>query len=221
MNLLGNRYLDLGLYKDARKAFRKGYRLADMVGSRLTRAHSLKYLGCCHWRLADTRTARELLEEAIAEFTITGEDENVGETKLYLAILLESIEDYTGATKQHTQVIKVSSTILQQSATAGLARCALWQGKLDQARQEIEQVWSYLIESGSMGMYFEILVYQTCADIFDALGDSDKSLAATEAGYAELMEGANRIKNPQWRQSFLRGVPEHREIIAMWERVNQ
>jgi len=33
-----------------------------------------------------------------------------------------------------------------------------------------------------------------------------------------LMEFANTINVPEWRQSFLENVPDHRALIEMWER---
>jgi predicted ATPase len=224
MNLVGAVYLKLGLYKDSREAFQEGYRLAEMVGRRIASAHARKDLGYIHWRLGDIRTAQRMIEEAKAEIIIYGDIETSGQCSYYLALLLESIEDYSDAARYYEQVRLASKEVgkasLEHEALAGSARCALGQGKLDLARQEIELVWNYVIETGTIGMYFPIFTYQTFADIFDALGDTDQAQAATEAGYTELMESADHINNPQWRRSFLRDVPEHREMVTMWERMN-
>ena len=61
-------------------------------------------------------------------------------------------------------------------------------------------------------------VYHTCAETFDALGEDDNALAVIEFGYKALMDVAQKINVPAWRQSFLENVPDHRAIMEMWER---
>ena len=61
--------------------------------------------------------------------------------------------------------------------------------------------------------------YQTCADIFDALGEGEQARAAVEAGHRELMARAEKISDSEWRRAFLNDVPEHRAIVEMWEKL--
>jgi hypothetical protein len=65
-------------------------------------------------------------------------------------------------------------------------------------------------------MEFPILAYQTCADLFAAVGDVERSRVAIEKGYRELLDRAERIGDPAWRFSFLENVPEHRTITERW-----
>jgi hypothetical protein len=102
-------------------------------------------------------------------------------------------------------------------ALAGLARCALAEGHLKQAQTHIARVWDYLQRSGVRGMEFPIWSYQTCAEVYRELGEPAKSRAALEMGYAELMARAKQISDADWRQSFLKNVPEHRAVQEMWE----
>jgi hypothetical protein len=80
-------------------------------------------------------------------------------------------------------------------------------------------IWTYLQEHGTKGMTFPVWAYQTCADIFDALGEPERSRTAVEAGYRELMTLAEKISDSEWRASFLENVPEHRAIVESWERL--
>jgi hypothetical protein len=52
------------------------------------------------------------------------------------------------------------------------------------------------------------------------LGDRivNPALTALERGHQALMELADTINVPEWRQSFLENVPNHRAIKEMWER---
>jgi hypothetical protein len=102
--------------------------------------------------------------------------------------------------------------------TAGLARCSLAQGQLEAAREFALEVWNHLSVHGPDGLELPTLCYQTCADIFDALGESENSRAAIEAGYRDLMVRAEKISDVEWRKSFLDNVSEHRAIVELWER---
>jgi hypothetical protein len=65
-------------------------------------------------------------------------------------------------------------------------------------------------------MEFPVLAYQTCADLFAAVGDAERSQTAIEKGYGELLDRAERIGDEAWRSAFLENVPEHRSIIEKW-----
>jgi hypothetical protein len=69
-------------------------------------------------------------------------------------------------------------------------------------------------------MEFPVWAYRVCAEVFDTLGDLTCARAAVEAGYAELMQRAARISEPEWRASYLENVPEHRAMGAMWEQLH-
>ena len=62
-----------------------------------------------------------------------------------------------------------------------------------------------------------MLGYQTCADLFDALGEGEQARAAVQAGHRELMARAEKISDPEWRRPFLGDVPEHPTIVELWE----
>ena len=66
-------------------------------------------------------------------------------------------------------------------------------------------------------MEFPLLGYETCADVFSATGHAALTRHVIEAGYRELMARADRISLPEWRQSFLEHIPEHRRIQTRWE----
>jgi len=97
-------------------------------------------------------------------------------------------------------------------------RCALAQGHLDEVRRFAAELWNALGTGRAKGE-FPLLSYQTCADLFDALGEGEQTKAAVEAGNRELMNRAEKISNPEWRKVFLENVPEHRAVIEMWEKL--
>jgi hypothetical protein len=104
----------------------------------------------------------------------------------------------------------------EMECAALLARCALAEGRLDEAESLVVQIWTYLQKYGAAYMWLPFLACLTCADLFQAVGDADKSRAVIEFGYQVLMERAERISNGEWRKSFLENIPEHGVLIQRW-----
>jgi tetratricopeptide (TPR) repeat protein len=221
---LGFAYASLGLYSLARSTLEQALRAEEEVGNRRARAYELQNLGEVYWRTGDHRTARRVLEESIGELAATGDRWGRALSLVYLALVLEHSGDLAGAASRYSEARDIFTAMgaraLVNDALVGLARCALAQGRFDEACAQATDLWQYLTEHGSSGLDKAILAYQTCADIFDALGESERSRAAVEAGYRELMERADKISNPEWRRCFLENVSEHRAIVEMWQRVN-
>jgi hypothetical protein len=61
-------------------------------------------------------------------------------------------------------------------------------------------------------------IYRSCAETFNALGEEENALMVIENAHQALIEMADMIDNPAWRQSFLENVPDNRAIMEMWER---
>jgi class 3 adenylate cyclase/tetratricopeptide (TPR) repeat protein len=219
---LGYTYALLGLYKLARPALEQCLRLNEAIGARHERAYNLQNLGWTCLRTGDGRTARRLLEESLREMTAVGDTYGRAGALLYLGLAAEQAGDFTGAARRFDEALAGFSRGGARGAaadcTAGLARCALAQGQLEQARQHTAALWQHLSQQGPAGMELPGLGYQTCADLFDALGDAATSRAAVEAGYRDLMARADKISDPDWRQSFLDNIPEHRAMVDLWER---
>jgi hypothetical protein len=112
---------------------------------------------------------------------------------------------------------RIGSLAYSMEARAGLARCALAEGRPGEALEHIQPVWEHLAEQAEAGMEFPVWAYLTCARVFRAAGSPEESRRAVAAGYRQLMERASRISEPAWRRSFLENVPENREIVAMWQ----
>jgi tetratricopeptide (TPR) repeat protein len=103
------------------------------------------------------------------------------------------------------------------NALAGLARCELQAGILEEALLHAEEIWGHLEKNGSSGFEAPILAYITCARAFKMAGDSQSARAVIEKGFTDLCERAARINNPEWETSFVDNFPEHREIARMWQ----
>jgi class 3 adenylate cyclase/tetratricopeptide (TPR) repeat protein len=219
---LGYVYALLGLYKLARPALEQSLAVNEAIGQRRTRAYNLQNLGFTCLRIGDGRTARRLIEESLRELTAVGDAHGQAGALLYLGRVAEQAGDAAGAARRFSEALagltRSGFLSVTPDCTAGLARCALAQGQLDEAREHAAALWQHLSEQGPTGIELPTLCYQTCADLFDALGDPETSRAAVEAGYRDLMARAEKISDRDWRQSFLDNIPEHRAIVDLWER---
>jgi len=165
-----------------------------------------------------------VLEQSLSEMMTIGDVFGRAGTLEYLGIVTEQAGDSAGAERRFAEAKDVFTEVgalgVVNDALAGLGRCALTQGHLDEARQYATELWNALATGRAKGE-FPMLGYQTCADLFDALGDGEQARAAVEAGHRELMARAEKISDPDWRKAFLSDVPEHRTIVEMWEKMAQ
>jgi tetratricopeptide (TPR) repeat protein len=192
------------------------------MGERRARAYNLQNLGLVAVRTGDGRTARRLLDETLREFAAVSDALGLAGSQFYLGLAAEQAGDAAGAARRFDEALAGFTRSRGRGPVAdciaGLARTALAAGQLDQARQHAAALWQQLAEFGPGGMDLPGLGYQTCAEVFDALGDADTSRAALEAGYRDLLARAEKISDAAWRQSFLDHIPEHRALAALWER---
>jgi predicted ATPase len=213
----------LGLYKLGRTSLEQALELAEAIGARRPRAYILGNLGYAYFRSGDGRTARQMLDRSLVDMVAVDDAYGRASGVAYLGCVLEQAGDIPGAVRRFEEARGIFTDLGVPGpgvdTWAGLARCALAQGQLDEARRHATEIWRYLTEHGTKGMESPVWAYQTCADIFDALNEPDRARTAVEAGYHELVDRAEKIDDPEWRRSFLENVPEHRAIVDLWERL--
>jgi class 3 adenylate cyclase/tetratricopeptide (TPR) repeat protein len=225
LGLVNLGYIDmqLGMFEKAKLALEKSRRLNEALGARRHYAYSLLNLALAHWRLGDCQSSQDMLEEARTEFEAFGDLFGQGTRLSYLGLCLELAEDNRGALEAFSDAKdcfeKVGLQPVVHDCEAGLARCSLANGHLGEAHQTVDRLWDYLHENGGAGLEFPIKAYLTCGIVYDALGEAEKSKAAVEAGYRELLGLADKISDAEWCGSFLENVPEHREIQQLWDRM--
>ncbi|MGE5141468.1 MAG: tetratricopeptide repeat protein, partial [Rudaea sp.] len=220
---LGASYIWLGQYKRARGSLEESLRLADFIGARAWRQGNLANLGEVYFFSGDHRQALAFLEDALREARAMNLEFEQAVALEELGVVLASLGDIPRAEQRYLEARAMAQAMnhlaLAQEGTAGLGHCALEQGRLDQARQFALETWEYLEQHGAKNMEHPMRPFGICADIFDALGESELSRAVVEAGYRELMTRANKISNPEWRASYLENDPFNRELVALWERM--
>jgi tetratricopeptide (TPR) repeat protein len=186
-------------------------------------AYSLLNLALAHWHLGDCQSGQDLLEEARIEFEAFGDLFGQGTRLSYLGLCLELAEDYGSALEAFSDAWDYFERIGLQTVVhdceAGMARCSLTNGHFEEALKTVDRLWDYLHKNGGAGLEFPIKAYLTCGIVYDALGKNEKSKAAVEAGYREMLGQADKISDADWCGSFLKNVPEHRAIQQMWDQM--
>ncbi|THF70158.1 hypothetical protein E7T06_08910 [Deinococcus sp. Arct2-2] len=218
---LGMTYSMLGLYAQARDTLEESLRLAAAAGYRRGRGYGLQNLALVLLNLGEFQDAERSARDSLAELDGTGDSYGLSGSLMYLGLILERTGRLTEAHDYHLQahrlVEQLESPGFLAEADAALARCDLALGRLEDAGRRAAGVWRYLQESQGAAIEALTLVYLSCADVFAAQGDHQAERLALEAGHHELMGRAENISDPQWRETFLNSVSEHRELRRRWQ----
>jgi class 3 adenylate cyclase/tetratricopeptide (TPR) repeat protein len=222
---LGNSFMTIGSYKQARSLFEQSMLILETLGSRRNWAFYQTDVGETYLHSGDLRKARSLLEGALEQLRLFQDVQGMIFTQNLLGLLLLGIGDVSGAfrcyTESHQLALEKELNPLVCEAAAGLAACAAAQGDFEQARTSVQEAWDYLKKHGWAAMENPATAYRTCSEVLEAMGEEQAAREALESGHQALMEKADSIDRPEWRQSFLENVPENRALLEMWERRKQ
>lgn len=219
---LGYRYAQLGMNARAIEELTRGVELAMGIGHRQHNAYGQLNLALAYLGQAELDRALSALETAIPELEALRDRFGKAAGQHYLALVKEACGEYLDALEQFARardtLVQIGVQGCADDATAGMVRCLLAEGRVDEARQEAVPLWEHLSNRGPGGMEFPVRAYLTCADLFAAIGDRAGARTAIERGYRELLARADRIGDEAWRTSFLESVPEHRAITERWRK---
>jgi tetratricopeptide (TPR) repeat protein len=219
---MGAGYIGLGQYKKARSFIEGSQRISEALGAYRGLAYALLNLGDSYQETGDLRRARELKEEALTVISRTEDIRGKSAILVELALVMREMGDASGAARRFSEARDLAASQglpgLVNEAEIGLAACAVMHGQLEEARQHIQGAWEYLKENGAVSMSGQGRVYKSCAETFDALGQPEDVQAVLERAHQDLMDAADSINVPEFRQSFLENVPDNRAIMEMWER---
>jgi tetratricopeptide (TPR) repeat protein len=222
---LGYTYILLGMPREAISALQRSIDMAQTIGHRSFRVSNQLNLALAFLRQGDPPAALAELEQCLPEL------KTMNDTFSYAVGLT-----YTGMAKEQAGQIDSALVDFEQAATilgetgrlgyahdakAGIARCQLALNNPEAAVMYASSLWDYLQQETKVGMEFPLLGYETCADVYWTTGHISLSRQVVEAGYHELMERAGKISLPEWRQSFLEQMPEHRRIQARWQEISK
>lgn len=219
---LGDEYRILGLYDLAQDTLEQALKANEAIGARRERGYTLSNLGFLRAEQGQPEAARVLLEEGLAEAQSVGDGRLQADVYKALAYVRERLGDPIGAVRAFEECKRYAERLqavpLAMEATAGLARLALKANELGVTQSLAQTVWNYVGEHGMDSLPFE--AHLACAEVFTALGDLSAARGTVEGGYRELIARSYKIKEPEWRRSFLENVPEHKRLLGLWQRLH-
>jgi tetratricopeptide (TPR) repeat protein len=220
---LGYAYVLLGLPEQGVQALRRSLDLAQSIGHREFGAYAGLNLALAHLRRGDAPAAIAELEIRLPDLRAMNDRFGCAIGQTYLALAREQIgqisEALAGFDQAASSLGELGTPGQLHDAQAGAARCLLALGDLEAAQRRAASLWDYLQQNAGASMELAMLGYETCADVFQAAGRDRLAQLVLEAGHRELMARASKISLPEWRQSFLEQVPEHRRIQARWQKI--
>ena len=218
---LGNAWLRLGENTQARTHLQACLRLTRAVGDHSTEPNTLSSLSTLALREGEDAMALAHAQTAIDMATEV-------QSPVFQAIALCSLGNAELALGRHAQaeaafqrgrdIAIALGNATAIDAKAGLVRVALAQRDSTLALQLVEELLAQLATDSSLeGTEAPYLVRLTCQQALAQAGDARADTVLRKA-YADLLTESIAISNPAVRHSFLDRIPEHRAIVAAWNK---
>jgi DNA-binding SARP family transcriptional activator len=218
---LGLIYTLMGVYDLARNTLETVQARIAMVGDRRLQAGNLRHLGYVYWCCGDRELAQQIEEQALAELSATGDSYGEAACLAYLGYILEDSGKLTAAAeclaKARLAFAEMHMDPDRFEAQAVEARVALAQGRREEAQRLVIEVWQYLCEQGTADLSSPARIYACVIDVLAVVEIPGVSRdLVIEAGYAELIQTAEKISDADWRRAFLENIAENRVIVTYY-----
>ncbi len=212
---VGYAHLELGAFAEAERALRDSVVQAGALGLGIVQANAQHNLGMALGRLGRIDEAIVVEAEAERAFHEQGDRRLEAGSRMYLAVLRALGGDLAGAERDARAVIAMAAPSIpgvHGHALAVLADVLLAAGRADEASAAAAEAMTS-VDSGALEAG-EALARVTFAEARLALGDVEGARSAIALARDRLLEKAEKIRDPELRESFLRNVPEHARILA-------
>jgi class 3 adenylate cyclase/tetratricopeptide (TPR) repeat protein len=227
IGLLNLGYYDvlLGMYAQGASVLEQALQRAEAISSRQNINLARLNLSLAYWRMGRSQDAQNLLNQVGLDLTADSDTFYRAICASYLGLVFEFSGDVDAASRHFGQASDELRTLNMKGylhdALAGLARCAIALGSLEEAGHSVAEIWDYLCNEKGYGMEFPQMAYLTCAGVFTSLGDQEKAHQAILQAYQDISERAARISDIEWRRSFLENVPENRKLLEALAQLTQ
>ncbi len=222
--ILGWIYQRLGAYDDAATHYKLMYEKRCMIGDRYGEATALSHLG---WLASDQHTYEQGLtycKQALEISQSIADRENEAYALSGLALNHEQLGEieiaklnYEAALDLH---LDIGATTLAIFDRAGLARIALAQQNITEAREIITKVSDWILAGKAQQFWDPWTIYLSAYEVLTALNDTETANAILEEAHTILHQRAKEISNDQLRQRFLENVEVNQKISRTWQEVS-
>jgi tetratricopeptide (TPR) repeat protein len=222
-NSMGIIYLTLGDLARAQGCLEQGLQLAQEIGAEESRAFLLVNLGLVMQLQSQLSVAEQLLVEGLALTQIIDNKRLVSFFFSYLGAVQLQASHLEQAVEQASAALTLRNELgLRLYTTYDLSTLAatyLAMGEVTKALEYAEQTLSILEECGGEGPELPERDYLVSYQVLVAAGQAERAKATLQAGYEVVMGRADKITDPDLRQSFLERVAVNREIVAAYRQV--
>ncbi|MCP5095203.1 MAG: tetratricopeptide repeat protein, partial [Chloroflexi bacterium] len=215
---------DAGDFATAQGAYEQALTLLQSAGDRYGEAVTLANLGTVHHYQGNLDMARSLQQQARDQQQERSDLRGLGLTLLYLGETELARGDIPAAKEAFQQSHDAMQQIGQQQhiieAIAGLARVALAQQDFPLAQTHAHSILDYLKTNASLnGTVYPFRIRMACYNVLTAV-NNPQSHAILNDTIAILQTRAKYFTDDAERDSFLRTVPDHLEVMLAWEEAN-
>lgn len=219
LNNLGLVYNSLGEEARAREALHRARELLAAIGYRRGEAYTNLYLAIVARHGGDAASAERYGQRALAISRAIQERHCIGLALTQLGHVAAGDNRLDDAHQMYRQAIELRNEIgpahENMAPQAGLAKIALRQKNLDQAKACLDPLLKQLSSHRSGGRPVPIGVYLACFEVLQALRDP-RAAELLEEAHTQLEEQAALIPDDGQRQHFLEILP-HRTLRRAFE----
>jgi tetratricopeptide (TPR) repeat protein len=211
----GHCFMYIGAFDDAERELRRALALAEKMGLRNTSLLAKTNLGQVLGRLGRRDESLAVLREAMVAYGALGSTVFASVARAYLGMMLRLFGDRDGAEREVRTAIEGLKTAnpLYAAGLAALAYVQLDRGQVHEGYELAREAMEMFRTLGgvSEGESFVRLAY---AEALYAVGEHEQACAAVAEARDRLLARGERIKNPEWRKSFLHKVGENAKTLA-------
>jgi predicted ATPase/class 3 adenylate cyclase len=209
-------YHALGDLAAAREHYERSRLLCQTIGDRQSESLAASNLGLVLHDLGDDEAAHHHCEQALAIKRAIGDRRGEGYALNHLALALEGLEKWDAAAAILNEALRLRRELGQAACTvddlAGLARCALARGWVNQALAHTEEVLAFIAEHGAHGIEYPLRAYLTAADVLVAADRPQRAGEILHTAEAWVQEQGQHISDEAARQLFVERVLLHQQL---------
>jgi tetratricopeptide (TPR) repeat protein len=207
-------WADLGQLDQAEASLRQSLAEAERLELTYLHVYTLLNLGSVLTAMGRLDEARRALAVAAEHGRTQGDQRLEGAALLYLSTSSFLAGDLQDAEHRARMASEIVPTPLQPAALAALARAALAQGRVDEALRHARKAHELLMEIGHVEEY-EALVRLVLPEALHAAGLEEDARAALGSARERLLARAEKITNPEWRDSFLTRLHDNARTVRL------
>lgn len=216
---LGELYHQVGDYARAKQLYEQDIAIMRESDQRARLGSSMALLGLLWYELGDLQQAVDLCQQAVELARQQGTQTVLGTALTYLGHVQTHRANDGAARLAYQEALlllrQLGQNTLALESLSGLARLDLKQGRLAQARAQVDEILQYLTTGNADGILTPMQIYLTCYEVLNANHDQ-RAQQIIASAIQQLQISANNIEDEALRHQFLHDVSTHRRLLEVY-----